>query len=571
MRTGIASRGAIALGLLLALALAGTAKAHALYVSSDPAADAILPSPPQAITITLSEAVEPGSPTIRVTNSSGARFDTPPVTLSADGRTISVGLSASGPGIFTVTWTVISAEDGHFTSGSFSYAVQNPDGSLPGPLPFSGPSTSVPPISPVEVALRFLGFFGFAITFGCVILALFVWLPAGRDPGVREDASYSVGLQALIFWARVGSFAFAISMATLLMVATDLEASTVIGRLAGSPYLLSVVLGLGLSAVLFIVLSRALALSRSPGPEALRPPARGALVLSLAVIVALSAGTHAAARPGAELLGAFANGIHLAGVAIWVGGLAGLVAVRSLWRREETLPLARYAFAGFSRLAGYAIVLVIGGGAILAVLLVGSWEALVATGYGWIVLAKVSLVVPMIAFGAFNRYRLIPETADREPSATAISALARNVRAEVALGAAILVLSAVLTSMSPNLAPTGGPQVFALSATSDGIRMDLTVTPYPTAPGVYTFSILLVDTASGQAYLGGRNGTLTFVLLNSGLPKQTVTLSGPHANHYFVTTAAMSRPGIWRVDALISRIDGFDLLATFHVPLLVDT
>jgi putative copper export protein len=153
-------------------------------------------------------------------------------------------------------------------------------------------------------------------------------------------------------------------------------------------------------------------------------------------------GTHAAASPGAAILGVFANGVHLAGVAIWVGGLAGLVAVRALLRGEDAQPLARHAFAGFSLLAGYAIALVIGGGAILAVLLVGSWEALVATGYGWVVLGKVSLVVPMIALGAFNRYRLMPRTADGEPSATAVRTLARNVRAEVSLGAVILVLSA---------------------------------------------------------------------------------------------------------------------------------
>jgi hypothetical protein len=101
--------------------------------------------------------------------------------------------------------------------------------------------------------------------------------------------------------------------------------------------------------------------------------------------------------------------------------------------------------------------------------------------------------------------------------------------------------------------------------------MDLTVTPYPVSPGVYTFSILLVEAASGQSYLGGLNGSLTFRLLNSTLPEQTVTLSGPHASHYFVTTTAMSQSGIWRVDALISRTDGFDLLATFHVPLLEGT
>ena len=123
---------------LLALALApvlGTAQAHAQYVTSDPVADGILHDPATRVTVTLSEAVQSGTASIRVTDSNGTRVDVGPVNLSAsDPKTFSVGLSPIGPGVYTVTWTATSAVDVHFTAGSIAFAVQKPDGTLPVPL-----------------------------------------------------------------------------------------------------------------------------------------------------------------------------------------------------------------------------------------------------------------------------------------------------------------------------------------------------------------------------------------------------------------------------------------------------
>jgi len=44
-----------------------------------------------------------------------------------------------------------------------------------------------------------------------------------------------------------------------------------------------------------------------------------------------------------------------------------------------------------------------------------------------------------------------------------------------------------------------------------------------------------------------------------------VNLSGPHANHFFVDSPAMSQPGIWRIVARFARADGTDVRAIFHV------
>src|SRR5439155_1443016 len=268
------------------------------------------------------------------TNGTGARFDLPPVSPSSDGRTMSVRLTATGPGIFTVAWTATSAVDGHFTAGSFAYGVQDASGNLPGSLPPGGATSIGAPVSPFEIGLRFVGFFGLAAALGAAVIGAFMWIPAGRDPDVNATPAYGLGFQVVTNVARAGAFLFALAFAGLFLLTDVLEGSGGAGSILGSTYKLSVVLSLALGAALFVLL----------------------------------------------------------------------------------------------------------GGFILALLLVGSVDALFRFGYGWVVLAKVALFAPMVAFGAYNRYRLVPRGSEASEPAAAFRQLTRNVRNETALGATILVL-----------------------------------------------------------------------------------------------------------------------------------
>ncbi len=554
--------------ILLAVALSGLAAGHAEYVSSSPPANGILPSAPSEVDITLSEAIQAGSGTIRVTNTTGARFDVPPVGLQGDGRTMSVALNGTGPGIYTVTWTALSAVDGHFTAGSFSFAVQNPDGTLPGPLPQGGPTASSAPVSPAEVGFRFIGYIGLSVALGVAFLATFMWLPAGRDPDVRQARAYDLGLQVLLNVGRIAALAFGIGKVGLFVLATNLEGATTLAGIVNSPYVRSVAIRLALAAALFIALTIAFNRSRAGTTDACLRPLQFSVITALAAILAGSFGTHAAADPSLAAVGVAADTAHLIGVGLWVGGLAGIVSVRSVLREDPAIPLARIVFGRFSRLTAYAVGLVLAGGLTLTLLLVRTWDGLLGTSYGWIVLAKISLFIPMVLVGAFNRYRLVPRLAKSDDPNGAVRRLAQHVKAETALGVTVLLLAGLLTSMTPaGTLVSGTPAAFDLQMTADGLAVDLQVFPYPTLPGLYTFSILLNYASNGTPYNGARNGTgtLTFTLVNGNLSAQSVPLDGPHGNHFVVTTSAMSRVGIWRVDLGFQRIDAFDFRGTFNI------
>ncbi|TLZ68292.1 MAG: hypothetical protein E6K12_01945, partial [Methanobacteriota archaeon] len=318
-------------GLLGFLFASGLAAAHAQYVSSTPAAGAILPTAPTNVSVTLSETIQSGTGTMRVTNESGVRFDVPPVTYAPDGRALSISLGLGGPGIYTVTWTAVSAVDGHFTAGSFSYGVQDKNGNVNGTVP--GLSSTGAPISPLEVALRSIGFLGLAIALGIGVMANFMWLPAGRDPDARGARAYGLAFPILLNVSRIAAFAFAASMVGLFALATGLEGGLAAQGLLNSAYVQSVAVRVAIGVGLFVLFSRAFARSRTESPEKSAWTIQATIVLSLAAVVAASLGTHAAAVPVIAGIGVAADAAHFGGIGLWVGGLAGIVAIRNFLRQ----------------------------------------------------------------------------------------------------------------------------------------------------------------------------------------------------------------------------------------------
>src|SRR2546428_5088885 len=438
----------------------GTAEAHAQYVTSDPIANGILHAPATRVTVTLSEAIQSGTASIRVTDSNGTRVDVGSVNLSAsDPKTFSIGLRAIGPGVYTVTWTATSAVDGHFTAGSFAFAVQNPDGTLPGPLPGSGATSVGRPISALEVAARFLTFAGLAIALGAAVLAAFLWIPAGEGLGLTDRPPFALGYRALLQCGWIGSFLLVVGTAALWGNALLPLPPSDLGGLVGSTFLATTAatlgLGLALLVTLWIASRRAtVALSGTRPIEVLV-----GVGLAIAAILVGSGGTHAAAAPWG-LLGPAADAAHLVGVSLWVGGLLALFRVRPWLREGEMAPVAREVFAGFSTLAAYSVALVLGAGVGLSLILAPTWAALLGPPYGWIVLAKISLFAPMVAVGAWNRYRVLPASDVPEELPDTVAHLARNVRIEAIPGAVVLTLAAILASPSPPTSLARGTAAF---------------------------------------------------------------------------------------------------------------
>ena len=557
-------------GLVLLITAAAPVAAHAEYVTSSPEPYDIWNSPPTQVTITVSEAVQPGSQSIIVTDAHGRLVSAGSIVLSPTGpTTFHVALTQIGGGIYTVIWSVISSDDGHFTTGYFYFMVRNPDGTAAGTFPTSPPpgfgqGPSTPPLPPDQLILRALLFLTYAVAFGAVVFLLFILRPASRDLPDEEGAASRTAYRAVHQLAWIGSIAF---LAVVVASWTDAVLGTSIsgiGDLVSSPYRLSLALRVPLAAGMILLLWKAPFPEGQGRVEAQDPrPLVIAGLLAVAALLAEAATCHGALLPDWGPVGDVADAMHLYGVAIWVGGLVALlVSWRSL--RPRVSPLLRQAvFGAFSRTALLALALVVLGGTILAVLLVGSLYALLTLPYGWIVLLKSALLVPMVWLGFRNRDRVRRARARSEERARPGKKFVRDVRVEVVLGATILVAAAFLTLMSPPSTP-GTSQQLTETATAQGYFAMFQVYPYPSAPGSYLYSMLIWDATNGSPYvhLADANATLTFT--RAGAPPTVAYLLGPHgANHWYVQSDAASEPGNWRIVASFVRPDGSRLDFTF--------
>jgi cytochrome c oxidase assembly factor CtaG/putative copper export protein len=96
-------------------------------------------------------------------------------------------------------------------------------------------------------------------------------------------------------------------------------------------------------------------------------------------------------------------GLHLVFVSVWLGGVLTLVILRD---RIESERLATIV-GRFSTLAIVAFIVVAVSGVANAMIRVGTWDALVTSGFGQLVLMKVAAMVVLGAFGFWQRGFLI--------------------------------------------------------------------------------------------------------------------------------------------------------------------
>jgi putative copper export protein/methionine-rich copper-binding protein CopC len=191
-----------------------------------------------------------------------------------------------------------------------------------------------------------------------------------------------------------------------------------------------------------------------PSAEAIPGPPwmlAGLGALALAFAPALSGHAAAAARLG--FLAIVADAGHVLAAGGWIGGLLVLVAagVPAAMRleREERGPAVAALVNAFSPTAlAFAGALTLTG-LFAAWLHMGSIPALWESGYGRTLLLKLAVLSGVFATGAYNWLKVKPALGDELGAAR----LRRSARVEIAIGALILLVSAVLVATSPPIRP----------------------------------------------------------------------------------------------------------------------
>lgn len=577
-----------ALLLLLALlglwsatgvATAPPAAAHAELVSTDPAEGARLSEAPDRVTLTFTEGVSLGAGYARVLDSSGQRVDAGDATVEGD--TVAVPLRADLPDDgYLVTYRVVSA-DSHPISGAFSFAVG--DGALVAADAPSGAGDTDPVVGALLPAARWLGFAGLSLAIGVPLLLLTAW-PAGwasaRLRRMTAGGLVAVAAGAALSFLLQGPYAAGSGLATVADPAL-LGATAASGN--GAAHLVRIVLVAALAVVLRTVWRR--------GSPAL-PDVLSGGVLALALVGTVAAVGHPIAGP-LPGLAVTAAAVHVAAMAVWLGGLAGLLG--GVLREDAPAADVARALPPFSRLAAGSVTALVVTGVVQSVREVGSPTALVTTTYGWVLLAKLALVLLLLAAAGVSRvwvqqhlgvHRSRPASRRRvtahafsasseepepdpvvasaagaraEAQATAAAAerpaLRRSVLVELAVGLVVLALSAVLVGTPPARAEVAQPVDVTLPVqTAAGQDGSVQVSVDPAAAGANTLHLYLLDERGQLTQPVDIRVTLTEEAQEIGPIDVPLEPAGP--GHYVADGMAIPGAGTWTL-AVTVRLDEF--------------
>jgi putative copper resistance protein D len=171
---------------------------------------------------------------------------------------------------------------------------------------------------------------------------------------------------------------------------------------------------------------------------------RLALILAaLALLAARLGATHAVSRIDSPPALAFAELAHLAGVALWIGGIPYfLMALARAPDAEARGVIGRR----FSRISMAGAALVVGGGTAMSMVYIGSVEAFYGLAYGVMVLAKIVLLLGLLALGASNFFSV---RRLRERGEAGLLRLRRFAEAEIGVGFTVIFAAAALSSLPP--------------------------------------------------------------------------------------------------------------------------
>jgi copper transport protein len=257
-----------------------------------------------------------------------------------------------------------------------------------------------------------------------------------------------------------------------------------------------------------------------------------------------------------------ADVIHLAAGAAWTGGLLFLM-LALIWAAEDRWPLASRAVPRFSNLAVVSVVALIGAGTVNAYLEVKAWRGLWDTTYGLLLLAKIALVVPLLALGAYNNRFAVPKLRAGIASVVEQRRFLRTAGVEVAIMVAIVAVTAVLVSEAPAkafVAPTGPVAVEKPLG-----PLDLNLVVDPAKAGRNAIHLYLLKSNGQPATVAEANISATLASRGIGPLRWKAQRLAP--GHYAVYGAHLAIPGDWqlRVDARQGQFAAYDTTVSIPV------
>jgi copper transport protein len=424
--------------MLAALVPASPALAHSTLVATEPTRDAVVEQSPDRVLLRFDERVESALGSIAVYNGDGERVDAEQITRPSPEE---VAVAIDGRlerGTYTVAWRVISA-DSDPINGAWVFHVK-----ARGPQP-SGIAAQVLEGDDFSVSAFYLGgrFLDFLLVLFCVggIGSLLIALrAASADVRVR-----------LLWWLRT----FAIALAVVALFGIVFQGAAAGGFSLGEAFSWDVVSSVAADtryghfslarAAMAVAIAVLAAVALRAGGRFTPVTGAAALLLATGLVITPGFSGHASVEGPVALV---ADATHVLAASVWVGGLLFLVSALMLAGRERWT-LAASSVPRFSMMAMVAVAALLIAGTVNGYLQVRAWRGLWDTQYGVLLLIKVGLVLPLLAFGAYNNRYAVPRLRAQIASAVERRRFMRFASAELVIMAAIVGVTAGLVNAPP--------------------------------------------------------------------------------------------------------------------------
>jgi len=579
----------VILACFLALLLPAAASAHARLEGTSPPQGAVVKKEPAAVIFEFDEPVEGNFGAVRVYDAAGERVDEGDAFHpNGEGPRLGVHLKPGLPdGSYTATYRVVSA-DGHIVSSGYVFSIGR-EGKAPtetvGELIGGAGNGKVTEI--VYGLARGLEYLAIALAVGGVAFLLICWLPAlGAAAGVGEDSRRSAARAfarrlRVVLWiaAAIGLIATAAQIVLEGAEAAGISGFSAITKTIVEETLetrFGTVWGFALLAWLAVGLLAPFVTAGATGPwtnlpavregrgPSLRPLATLLIAPALIYLCLCPALSGHGSSQSPEILNFPANAIHVGAMAVWLGGLGSLLLVLPAATRSAATPADRGRLlagplARFSTLALAMVALIMATGLIQAYVYVRHFGDLFSTGYGRAVLAKFLLLLCVMGVAAYNRRDSVPQLnaiAERGESPGRPGVLLRRaLRAEVALLAVVIGVTAALASYAPPVSAQSGPFAITTEVGPTTLEMDVD----PARVGANSMHIYFFDAKTGAPYKQGKELTVTATLPDKEIGPLPLSVQSAGPGHYIVQGALLNAPGEWEID-LTLRVSEFDQL-----------
>lgn len=538
--------------LAAACVLPARASAHAVLQHTSPHENAAVTGAPATVRLDFNEPVEISFGAVRVYDEHAGRVDAGNVSY-VGGRqsSVSVGLrDGLGRGVYTTTYRVLSA-DGHPVSGGFAFAVGEQVSTrrdTPQVADLLARSSAPAAVEALYGATRALHYAALLLLIGAVFFGLLVW-PAGTSvvwPRRLLLIAAVVGLVcALLGIALQGALGAGVALPEALN--SDVLNGS-LGTRTGHAWLLR--------ALAWALLTVMLGLFRG---ACSRRALLGLAVPIAALVATLPYAGHAHTQsPAAVLTGA--DVAHVLAAGAWLGGLVLLLVCFWPRGRRTVGDGAAAATARFSRLALPAIVVLVAAGSVQAWLYLGSVGALFNSTYGWALVAKIMLLIAIVALASANRRRTGRLVQHRAPDA---SRLRGWMRAEAVLALVVLAATATLVRAAPPTTITSGPIVRELDLGPLRLQLDVE----PGTVGRNDYHLYLFDRRSGAQIDRVEQLTVSLVQREKDIGPIRLEIPRKGVAHYELRNATLGVAGAWQatITARVSAFDEYTATTTFEV------